>query len=169
MSLEEIKAMSAFSFKKLINQKCDESAFNYLMSRRGSKGKEINYSKLKMADYLFPNGHLTITEQRSIFAIRNRMVSEIPANFCSNENNRYRCICKKKEDMQHIYNCEILNNNESKVEFIDIFNENIGRQKMVMKRFEENMKIRNEKIDLTIKPCDPLDPLSLVVIRDRIG
>ena len=71
--------------------------------------------------------------------------------------------------MQHIYNCEILNKNEPKVEFIEIFNENIGRQKMVMKRFEENMKIRNEKIDLTIEPCDPLDPLSFVFVRDRSG
>ena len=43
ISLEDIKAMSAFTFKKLINKQCEESAFEYLMSRRGSKGSEIVY------------------------------------------------------------------------------------------------------------------------------
>ena len=168
MSVEVIKAMPAFTFKKMINQKCEESAFKYLMSRRGSKGREINYSKLKMADYMYPNDHLTITEQRNIFAIRNRMVAEVPANFCSNENNRYRCICKEKEDLQHIYNCKILNKDELKIEFEEIFNENLAKQKMIMKRFEENMKTRNENNNPTNEPCDPVDPLSFNV-KDRIG
>ena len=158
-SIEEIRAMSAFNFKKLLNQKCEESALNYLIRRRGSKGKEIRYSKLKMADYMYPNDCLTITEQRSIFAIRNRMVAEIPANFCSNENNKYTCICKKKEDMQHIYYCTILNENEPKIEFKEIFNENIAKQKLIVKRFEANMESRNEKCNLKNEPCDPLDPL----------
>ena len=93
---------------------------------------------------MYPNDHLTITEQRNIFAIRNRMVAEVPAYFCSNENNRYRCICKEKEDLQHIYNCKILNKDELKIEFEEIFNENLAKQKMIMKRFKENMKTRNE-------------------------
>ena len=168
MSVEEIKVMPTFTFKKMITQKCEESAFKYLMSRRGSKGREINYSKLKMADYMYPNDHLTITEQRSIFAIRNRMVAEVPANFCSNENNRHRCICKEKEDLQHIYNCKILNKDELKIEFEEIFNENLAKQKMIMKRFEENMKTRNENNNPTNEPCDPVDPLSFNV-KERIG
>lgn len=50
------------------------------MGRRGSKGIEIEYSSLKMADYLLPNDDLTITEQRRIFSIRNRMIN-IENNF----------------------------------------------------------------------------------------
>ena len=168
MSAEETKIMAAFTFKKLINENCDISSFNCLISTKGWKGKEIEYSKLKFADYVYQNDHLTRTEQRSIFAIRSRMVTEIPANFCSNENNRCRCICKEKEDIQHIYNCKILNKNELKIEFEEIFNENLAKQKMIMKRFEENMKTRNENNNPTNEPCDPVDPLSFD-IKDRIG
>ena len=32
-----------------------KKAFAYLLSKRGSKGQEISYSELKMADYLMPN------------------------------------------------------------------------------------------------------------------
>ena len=167
-SIEEIKAMSPFTFKKLLNKKCEESAFNYLIRKRGSKGKEIEYSKLKMANYMYPNDNLTITEQRSIFAIRNRMVAEIPANFCSNENNRYTCICNKKEDIQHIYNCLILNKKEPIIEFKEIFNENITKQKAIVKRFEESMKFRNEKCNIKNEPCDPSDPL-FSDVKNRTG
>ena len=45
-----------------------------------------------MADYLSPGYEkLTITDQRNIFAIRNRMV-EIPANF-NTDRNLEPCAC----------------------------------------------------------------------------
>ena len=53
------------------------------------------------------------------------------------------------------------------MEFIEIFNENLARQQIIMKRFEENMKIRNEKNNLTNEPWEPVDPLSFVVVKDR--
>ena len=164
LSLEEIKDMSAFSFKKLVNKKCDETAFEYLLSKRGSKGRDIEYSKLKMADYLYPNEYLTITEQRSIFALRNKMVVEIPSNFCSSENNNYKCICNKTEDMNHIYNCKILNKDEPKIEFERVYSGKTEQQKTILKRFELNMKRRNENLNRN-EPCDPLDPLSSAVRR----
>ena len=56
-------------------------AFEYLTSRRGSKGQEIEYTELKMAEYLLPNHEkITTKEQRNILEIRNRMVP-IPSNF----------------------------------------------------------------------------------------
>ena len=67
------------------------------------------------------------------------------------------------------YICKILSKNEQKVEFKETFNENLARQQIILKRFEENMKIRNEKNNLTNEPCDPVDPLSFVVVKNRIG
>ena len=43
-----------------------------------------------------------------ITVVKNRMV-RIPANF-PKPNTEYKCVCNEKEDMQHIYCCEILNN-----------------------------------------------------------
>ena len=46
-SIEDIKGMSTFTFKSLLKRKCEENAFKYLMKKRGSKGSQIVYSKLK--------------------------------------------------------------------------------------------------------------------------
>ena len=167
-SIEEIKEMSTFTFKSLLKQKCEENALKYLLKKRGSKGSQIVYSKLKMADYLYPNDQLSISEQRSIFSIRNKMVADIPANFCSKENNEYKCICKKKEDIEHIYNCTILNEIEPKLEYEKIYTENVKQQKMIMKRFESNMKKRNEHKNIN-EPCDHLDPLYSNVVENSNG
>ena len=64
----------------MIRKKCIELGFNYLMNKRGSKGKEIEYDKIGMAQYLQPNNQLEVKEQRKIFEIRNRMTN-IPNNF----------------------------------------------------------------------------------------
>ena len=95
------------------------------------------------------------------------MVAEIPANFCSKEKNEYECICNKKEDIEHIYNCTILNF-EPKLEYGKIYSENIKEQKMIMKRFESNMKKKNE-LQNDNEPCDPLDPLYSNVIENSNG
>jgi hypothetical protein len=42
-----------------------------------------------------------------MFAVKNRMIN-IPANF-PKPKMEYRCYCGEKEDMKHIYNCEIIN------------------------------------------------------------
>ena len=49
--------------------------------------------------------------------------------------------------MKHIYNCKILNKDEPKVEFEQLYSENTQQQKIILKRFEGNMKIRNENLD----------------------
>ena len=50
--------------KKSINEK----SVQYLLEKRKSKGKEINYSRLKMSEYLLPNNeNLSIEEQQYIF------------------------------------------------------------------------------------------------------
>ena len=44
--------------------------------RKGRKGIEVNYSSLKMAEYLLPNDELSITEKRYIFSMCNRMINK---------------------------------------------------------------------------------------------
>ena len=108
MTFDEIKEISINKFSAIVKQKCKDSAYNYLMNRRGSKGIEIEYNRIQMSEYLLPNNELNIENQQKLFAIRNKMVN-IPSNFTAREKNYSKCICGEKENMEHIYVCENLN------------------------------------------------------------
>ena len=61
-------------FKKLVKVKCIEAAFLYLIEKqnKGSKGREIVYTSLEMAEYLLPQANMSIVDQRGLFSIRCR-------------------------------------------------------------------------------------------------
>ena len=69
---------------------------------------------------------------------------KIPSNFISRDKNTNKCICNKIEDMEHIYECQYLNEESPDVTFDYIFHGNISEQKKVLKRFEHNMDKRSE-------------------------
>ena len=82
-------------FKNMIRRKCKQSAFEYLLNKRGKKGKDIQFNSLRMSEYLLPNDELDINEQRKIFELRNNM-TEIKANYVSEKENISVCICGEK-------------------------------------------------------------------------
>ena len=109
-----------------------------------------------MADYLLPtNNKLTISEKQKMFAVKNRMIN-IPANF-PKPKMEYKCYCGEKEDMKHIYNCEI--NNDGKqpsLEYEKIYTGKLTEQIDVFRKFENNCE-RRERLKIEDKlPCDPL-------------
>ena len=66
--MEEIREMKRNRFVSLIDISIEKKALEYLQSRRGKKGQEINYQEIKMAEYLKPYGNiLTKSEKRYIF------------------------------------------------------------------------------------------------------
>ena len=154
------------NFLRLLKEKISDSALQYLLKKQGSKGSEISYSCIGMAEYLQPyNKYLTVEEKRGIFEIRNRMVN-IPANFKSKSEEK--CKCGDIEDMSHIYECEILSikNNQTKIAYKKIFNGNISEQILVYRRFTENMKRRNNCIEQS-HPRGQIDPLLCSTVRDK--
>ena len=163
MNFEEIKKMPTNQFKDIIRKKCREIAFEYLMSKRKYKGSEINYNEIETAEYLMPNNQLNNEEKLKIFSIRNRMVN-IPANFISRDKNENKCICKQREDMDHIYECLVLNEQKPELKFEEIFGKNVEKIKKVMKRFENNMKQREElkESNHVIPSGDP--PYSVTIV-----
>ena len=99
-----------------------KKALQYLIAKQRRKGIEIHYHELKMAEYLQPNEEeISISDQRNIFAIRNRMV-EIPNNFKRNKE-EHKCVCGENETTKHIYNCEQLNSDDKykNIQFEEIF------------------------------------------------
>ena len=143
LSFEEIGKMSANQFKEKVRHSCSVKAFEYLLKKRGRKGCEIQYKEFEMATYLLPNAVLKIDEQRGIFALRNRM-NNIPANFCSSEENKERCKCGNIETNEHIYNCIYLNGESVETPFEKIYEGTVIEMKSILKRFEQNLEKRNK-------------------------
>ena len=108
-----------------------------------------------MADYLLPeNSVLTISEKQKLFAIKNRMIT-IPGNFPKSgiEN---KCQCGMKEDMQHIYMCEIYNKqSQPRFEYMRIYSGSISEQIKVFRQFETNLEIRELLKNENFLPCYP--------------
>ena len=88
-----------------------------------------------------PNEYnLSIDDKKELFAIRNGMI-EIKEKF-SNMNIRTECICGATEDMIHIFNCSILNKEESKCELKDIYKNDMKYQIEPYNRMKEVLKIK---------------------------
>ena len=51
MSFDEIKLISKQKFSLILQKSIQKCGFEYLIKKRGSKGQDIQYTKLKMADY----------------------------------------------------------------------------------------------------------------------
>ena len=102
ISLEEIKTLPKTHFCKLLKKSIQVKALEYLLSKQRSKGQEIHYPELKMAEYLMPNFEkISIEDRRNIFEIRNRMLP-IPINF-PNRKNDTKCCCGAIEETRHIF------------------------------------------------------------------
>ena len=145
MSFEDIKTMSKSKFCNIIKKAIQEAALQYLIRKQGSKGQEIMYKELKMADYLLPSYcPITIDEQRSIFGIRNRMVN-ISSNF-SKGMKKEICPCGLEENMKHIYICKLWSkgNENHKPKYEIIFSDNVSEQIKMNKYFIMNYQEREE-------------------------
>ena len=158
ISFEEIKKLPKKTFKNMIKERINQVSLEYLIEKRGKKGREIEYSCLEMSEYLLPfNSNLTTEEKCEIFAVRNRMVN-IPFNFSSNC--EYKCECGEKEDMNHIYQCDLYCKEEDRpiMPYEQIFNGNMKQQIYVYKKFKQNLEKR-EQLKTTSNPCDSFSPL----------
>jgi hypothetical protein len=63
--------------------------------------------RIELAGFLQPYKPMAIEKKQKIFAVRNRM-DQIPNNFHTSEN-KAKCFCGEIEDMSHVYNCKIVN------------------------------------------------------------
>ena len=70
LSFEEIRTLSKWKFKKLVKEKIEISAFNYLMELKNRPGRDgkiskvanIKYEKLEMQQYLYENTNTNISK-----------------------------------------------------------------------------------------------------------
>ena len=106
---------------------------------------EVEYSSLRMADYLAPNSSgLTILEKQEMFAVINRMIN-ISYNFPQNKKIDI-CRCGQEETMVHIYYCKQLNIKEEILSYEKIFNGNIGELMAIFRRFKYKLRLSWAKL-----------------------
>ena len=67
------------NIKNILKIRITENALQYLIKKKGSKGKEIIYQDI-LQPYLQPTSPLTISQKQAMFAVRNRMI-EISENY----------------------------------------------------------------------------------------
>ena len=90
--------MSDMKYKNLLNDRVRKTAFTHLTEKQSSRGGDISYLDLHMAEQLMPNSNIqSNTVKREIFAIRNKMAN-IPANYSSSKT-EHKCKCGIREDM----------------------------------------------------------------------
>ena len=131
LKFEEIRMMSKEIFSNIIKSRIPEIALKYLLNKRGSKGKEMVYNRLEMAEYLLPNNDiLNIGEKGELFSVKKRMFN-IGYNFGRKE----KCEkCEEIEEMAHIYDCKYLDKNTKELTFDKIWKGNL---------FSANKSIQN--------------------------
>ena len=119
--------MTKKKFSNILKQRIRKNALEYHTGKQGKKGKGIQYSDMKISEYLLhSNKELNISKKRKLFAIRNGMV-DIPSNFPQTKTNNIqeKCLCGQTENMVHIYVCEILSEKENQEQLENIF---VGQQ-----------------------------------------
>ena len=164
LSLEDIQQLSKKQFCTMLKEAIQISAFEYLINKRGSKGQEIQYTELKMAEYLTPGyRNISIEEQRSIFSIRNRMI-DLSANFPSGRNIEL-CVCGQELDMKHLYICKYWCDKVSPdiPTFEVMYTENLYEQIKVNKQFVKNYQKRKEYQTNAHLSGDPLSSFCTVM------
>ena len=56
-----------------------------------------------------------------------------------------KCFCGEDEEMDHIYNCNLLNENKTiEIRYEEIYENHIFKQIEIMKKFEMNLEKRNK-------------------------
>ena len=116
---------------------------------RSSKGKHIEYKNLEMAQYLSPNNSkLTIADKKLFFSIKNRMV-KIPDNFRGKMTQQQVCVtgCGQRENMSHIYDCEILNGEKKGTNpYETIYNGTLTKQVTIYYPMKERQHKRDKYV-----------------------
>ena len=109
-----------------------------------------------------------LLKKQEMFGVQNWM-QNIPANY-PKPNEEYKCKCGKKEDMSHIYNCELLNNgNCLDLKYEKLYIGTITEQIQIFRHLEKNFKRREIlKHDNECKNLLPRDPSEILFTQSSI-
>ena len=149
LDLEDIKSMTKSRFKKIVKEKSQQKALNYLLRKKESrnsdhaKGKHLIYKDMKMADYLYPSDMvISIDEKKWPMKCRLEDI-DIGCNFRWKNKNIYCNFCISTEmDQEHLLSCKYLIGKNEIVTYIpdyqDLLLEDIDAQVYTSRIMKEN-------------------------------
>ena len=107
-SFVEIKSMKSSLYKSLVKRQVEKTAFKNLLNKKenGQKGSNIEYTSMKLADYLHPECEISLADKYKIFSIRSEMI-----DFPSNYGNKTLCTigCLEILNSEYVTICPRIN------------------------------------------------------------
>ena len=154
MEDNDIRKLSKYKFKQILNEKIKEHSFKFLIKKKESHSKTENliYDKLEIQSYLKSDSKLSNEQKQLLFKFRTRMI-----DLKTNYRNKYFDLscqlgCGSVENQIHLFQCEVLINkcedlaNNVKVEYEDIFGD-ITRQIDAIKLLTKIWNIRDNILE----------------------
>ena len=149
---DQISSISDSKYKEMIKKAISEETFKYLINlkKKHSKMDELNYSELKIQNYLKSSNGLTHDEKCTLFKFRVREI-DVKTNYRNRHQNLQCELCQSGEDDSQLHllncqklieNCETLANN-IEVEYEDIF-EDIESQAKAVRLLTEILEVRTQ-------------------------
>ena len=139
--------MSGNTLKNKLKLAVTDKALEYLreVQQKHSKSKNIQYSELKLQEYLRSHRSGTINEKARLFQIRSRML-QLKANFKTGQENIMCTLCEAEEESQtHLLSCKALSSysvisSDSTPVYEDIYSEDANKVEamgwILMERFD---------------------------------
>jgi hypothetical protein len=159
MTIRDIKVMPEQTFRRIIKEKTELKALEYLNHLKGrhSKVMDINHQSLNMQLYLEPN-EMNIQESKFLFALRSRMV-DVRANYREKHFITLCPGCKLEEETQeHLLRCINLQETGTVTtttpEYQDLFSCNLHKQVKIARILRTQFKLRNKKNNHSSGPSD---------------
>ena len=135
--------------KKLIRQKIQEKAYEYLITKRNNrngKGMALSYQGLEIQNYLFSdNIEITNTERKYIFQFRTQMSFGIKCHFRNMHANTICDGCQiEQSTTSHTLICNALMGGNEIVTYIpnieDLYGENEDEQVYISRLLQDNIR-----------------------------
>ena len=154
MSFEEIANISKEAFKKLVRDKVQKSAQDYLKNLQltHSKSEKLSYNDLSLQGYLKSGtNNMTIKEKSFCFAARSRMIDVRCNKLHGQSQLMCRLGCDTKETQNHLLDCAALVDTSIVKEipdYADLHGKDTGKTKTISKILEVKFKLMKELNEL---------------------
>ena len=150
LSEGSIKAMKKEKFKKLVKEKLEEKAAEYLAGQRDKHSKTQGLTNYGYQGYL-SSPNLSTREKQLLFSLRTRSL-DVKTNYKNKYILNLTCsLCKNPAEAEseiHLINCESIKSkigakvDLTSIKYENIFSENVYEQEKVVKAFTEILKAR---------------------------
>jgi hypothetical protein len=155
LNFEEIRKLSTFKFKKIVNQKTNEAAFKYLEEKKNEPGKQtkikqLKYEKLEIQEYLLEGNRNTVLS-KLIFKARGRNLDIKGHKKWKYEDDICVGCQSKQESEQELIDCPGLKSqnleSQEDISYSVVFGNNLSEMFKLAQIIQSRLKLRKKILD----------------------